>query len=82
MVNPRDFFAPLVIMLPTLAMAGESGCLLFGVVLPADLRTMILEKETELAKINKELKDLEHYKVYRLAEHPLPYMVYQYMDFQ
>ena len=24
---------------------------------------MILEKETELAKINKELKDLEHYKV-------------------
>ena len=30
---------------------------------PADLRTMILEKETELAKINKELKDLEHYKV-------------------
>lgn len=36
---------------------------LFGIVLPADLRTMILEKETELAKINKELKDLEHYKV-------------------
>ena len=31
--------------------------------LSADLRTMILEKETELAKINKELKDLEHYKV-------------------
>ena len=29
----------------------------------SDLRTMILEKETELAKINKELKDLEHYKV-------------------
>ena len=28
-----------------------------------DLRTMILEKETELAKVNKELKDLEHYKV-------------------
>jgi len=29
----------------------------------ADLRGMILEKETELAKVNKELKDLEHYKV-------------------
>ena len=37
------------------------------VVSPTDLRTMILEKETELAKINKELKDLEHYKVGRQA---------------
>jgi len=32
---------------------------------------MILEKETELAKINKELKDLEHYKVSHLFTHYL-----------